>query len=655
MSLHFSRIEITNFRNFRHLVIDRFPSPAVIVGENGVGKSNLLDALRLVLDPALPDSRRLLRAEDIWDGFPGGLAAGVEVTVVVELQGYDDDEDAKGVLGGCTVTRSPYTARLTYKFAPRGQWNPKQQGDPPGDVEPLTTQDYDFVVFGGFDEAEDVRSIRRDVAIRILPALRDAESDLQSWRRNPLRELLEHLPLDPANLETTAEAVALAVDQLTADRSVDTLQTDLGNRLDDMLGPRLSVEPTLGFASSQPDELVRAVRLFVDAERRRAVSESSLGSANIIYLALLLEVLRRQRIDDQFIATLVAVEEPEAHLHVALQRKLFHYLLRSEPSLVLTTHSPHIAAVTPIKSFVVLRTTIDGSVGATTADLRLPPQQAEDIERYIDVSRAEILFASAVILVEGLAELYVLPSLASAAGFDLDGYGIIVASAHGTDFRPFHELLGDRGLSTPHFIVTDGDAAPNKRGRVEAGLKRAATLIPAAHRESLKEEIAALPDQADADYVGQRRSICEKLQQFGIFVGAQTLEADLCPVFPNEMEEAFNELTTSAPAREDVRNGIVNETASPIDADVRAAMLSRFSARGKGRYAQRLASHLEKVNLVERLHATEPHDRGMPVPTTSYDNLRGGYLFKALDAASQAIRNEPFLTFAPPEQDPDEQ
>ncbi|MGW6769236.1 AAA family ATPase [Streptomyces sp. NPDC055037] len=34
-----------NFRNFEDLTIDPFPSPAVIVGENAVGKSNLLAAL----------------------------------------------------------------------------------------------------------------------------------------------------------------------------------------------------------------------------------------------------------------------------------------------------------------------------------------------------------------------------------------------------------------------------------------------------------------------------------------------------------------------------------------------------------------------------------------------------------------------------------
>lgn len=71
MALHISRIRIRNFRNFADCEIDPFPAPAVIVGENGVGKSNLLHALRLVLDPDLPDSARRLRGEDIHDGAFG--------------------------------------------------------------------------------------------------------------------------------------------------------------------------------------------------------------------------------------------------------------------------------------------------------------------------------------------------------------------------------------------------------------------------------------------------------------------------------------------------------------------------------------------------------------------------------------------------------
>ena len=437
MGLHISRVEIQNFRNFRHLVIENFPAHAVIMGENGVGKSNLLEAIRLVLDPSLPDARRMLRAEDIWEGHPRGLADGAEVKVIIELQGYDTDDDAKAVLSAATVDYDPYTARLTYHFAQRTEFERMgtEEVIQPTD-RPLTSHDYDFTVYAGEQQSTAVRAIRREIAVRVLPALRDAESDLQQWRRNPLRDLLERLPLDPVNLEATTTAVAAAVDQLTQDANVSKLEQHLSDRLKAMLGPRLAVTPTLGFASAKPDDLIRSVRLFIDAARQRGVSDTSLGSANVIYLGLLLEMLSQQRLAEQFVATLVAVEEPEAHLHVSLQRHLFRYLLRSGPALTLTTHSPHIASVTPVRSFVVLRATGQGTVGHSTAALPVTSDQAADLERYIDISRAEILFASAVILVEGLAELYILPALAAAAHFDLDAYGVVVASVHGTDFKP---------------------------------------------------------------------------------------------------------------------------------------------------------------------------------------------------------------------------
>jgi hypothetical protein len=65
---------------------------------------------------------------------------------------------------------------------------------------------------------------------------------------------------------------------------------------------------------------------------------------------------------------------------------------------------------------VVLRATDQGTVGVSTAALPVTEDEAADLEHYIDVSRAEVLFATAVIL----TELYVLPAFAAAASFDLD-------------------------------------------------------------------------------------------------------------------------------------------------------------------------------------------------------------------------------------------
>lgn len=61
--MYLSRIKITNFRNFSELDV-ALAGNVVVVGENRVGKSNLLYALRLLLDPTLPDSSRQLTMAD---------------------------------------------------------------------------------------------------------------------------------------------------------------------------------------------------------------------------------------------------------------------------------------------------------------------------------------------------------------------------------------------------------------------------------------------------------------------------------------------------------------------------------------------------------------------------------------------------------------
>src|SRR5690606_20723898 len=110
----------------------------VIVGENRVGKSNLLHALRLVFDPSLPDSGRQLGQGDFWDGL-GEPLEDEEITVSVELQEFEDDLDLLAQLTDFRLDDDPHTVRLTYKFRPI----PGLEGAPECD------DDYEFICFGG--------------------------------------------------------------------------------------------------------------------------------------------------------------------------------------------------------------------------------------------------------------------------------------------------------------------------------------------------------------------------------------------------------------------------------------------------------------------------------------------------------------------------
>jgi putative ATP-dependent endonuclease of OLD family len=180
--MRIAQIRIENFLNFRSLdvALDRH---AVIVGENKIGKSNLLFALQLLLDPSLPESARRLRCEDFWEGRRP-LTRDAAITISADLADFETDENLVAVLAEHLVAPRPMVARLTYQFRAR-----------PGlDRDPQRDSDFEYALFGG-DRAENWfgHEVRSRMPLDLLGALRDAERDLANWRRSPLRPLLDYV------------------------------------------------------------------------------------------------------------------------------------------------------------------------------------------------------------------------------------------------------------------------------------------------------------------------------------------------------------------------------------------------------------------------------------------------------------------------------
>lgn len=555
------RIERLTVRNFRNLVDVDLPllPGAVIVGENRSGKSNLLHALRLILDANMSFNDRQLIRGDFWDGLSEGqadtydpMAAGEVIEASIELGDFEDDVSLRAVLASALLEESPMRAKLTYRFAPVDTGDEARAGKPK----------YLGAVYGGDHFTKTIPSeLRRFLHFLFLHALRDVESDIRSWRRSPLKALLESAAAAASDedLDRVRDAMREANTQLNDLKVVKDLGENIGQQLVDMVGSNQAVSTELAVAPDDPLRLIRDMRLFVDGDAHRHLASASLGTLNVLYLALQEMGLEARELNQSDIAHVVmAIEEPEAHLHPHLQRLVFRRLLRNSRdryTTMVTTQSPHIASVADPRSLVVLRPDGNRTEVAAAHLAPLADHEWDDVARYLDATRAELVFARRVLLVEGFAEQALLPKLAEAHGMDLDKLGISVCAIHGTHFGVYVRLC--EALSIPWAVVTDGDTDKSEPRRGQA---RAAALL---------------------NLLGVTGTAVEH----GIFVGSSTFEYDILTADQRNIPLSYAVLRELASERS--ATAITGWGSAPADYDAFMSMVDTVG--GKGRYAQRLS------------------------------------------------------------------
>lgn len=594
--MHLSRIQILNLRNFANVDV-AISSNAVILGENRVGKSNFLFAMRLVLDPSLPDSARQLKFSDIWDGLtPADLAAGPSIEVHLDFAEFDGNAALTALLTDYRLAADHTTARLSYVFR-------KKHG-----VAGIPTEgDYEFKVFGGGDETRPVSSeVRRRICLDVLPALRDAESDLGTWRTSPLRPLLDDAVGQVAqnDLDTISVMINDATTALTALAPIHTLEESLRTQMAALAGDRHDIKAKFGFAPMDPVRLFRSIRVLID-DGARSMSEASLGSANLALLTLKLAEFEWRRLKNERNFTLLAVEEPEAHLHPHLQRKVFGALFADQMqaeqptrSLILTTHSPSIASVAPIRSIILLRNDdTTGSKAYSLAALNLQPAELDDLQRYMDATRADVLFARSVIFVEGDAEAELLPVFAAALGFSLDELGISVCAVGGTNFAPYAKLASALGL--PFSVITDWDPRPAPDRAY--GWNRTISLIR--DIRAARGQVP-LPPPELAIIAANEAALRATALAHHIFLNTSTLETELAavahlrdPLLHVLAQQDFGAVLTARV--ESWRDGT-----APIDNSQLMLMIGYVS---KGRFAGQLAQALAGQNPPQYIAAAIGH------------------------------------------------
>ena len=183
-----------------------------------------------------------------------------------------------------------------------------------------------------------------------------------------------------------------------------------------------------------------------------------MGAANLIFLSLkLLEY--EYKLSTDRVAHFLLIEEPEAHIHTHIQMTLFEKYGYEKTQVIVSTHSTHVSSASKIRSVNIL------SKGFQEAHVFQPSfgidnTECERIERYLDAVRSTLLFAKGIMIVEGDAEMILIPNLIKKVlGISLDELGVSLINMSSTVFQNIARIFHDDRVRRRCAIITDLDTS----------------------------------------------------------------------------------------------------------------------------------------------------------------------------------------------------
>jgi len=499
--LYISDIRIENFRLFgagaNAFQLSLTPGLTALVGENDAGKTAVIDALRFVLGTRDQESMKLEltdfhhapsgdRTSEITVRLTFSGLTGADRSAFAEYLTYLDGEPPEAIMILTWIARRAEGDGLARRFMPI-EWRSGDKADGP------------FLDAGA----------RFLLQATYLRPLRDAERAMSAGRGSRLSQILQHTkdikdygqkfdpkatpPLDPSTLSVLGlgDYTSYLIENSHGVKGTrQKLNEDYLQPLSfngDLLNARVRI-------SGNRDDGMRLRQLLEklevnlgDGDFAEGAPCKGLGSNNILFMACELLLLGTEV--DGF--PLLIIEEPEAHLHPQRQLRLMAFLQAQAEKeradgqriqIIVTTHSPNLASEVKLDNLVLVRNgrgyaMAEGLTKLTKSDYRF-------LQRFLDVTKANLFFARGVIIVEGDAENILLPVIARLIGRDFEQYGVSVVNVGGVGLSRYGRIFirnkPETGgeISIPVACITDMDVMPECAPLILGKIKEGEAIPP---------------------------------------------------------------------------------------------------------------------------------------------------------------------------------